>query len=96
MDPGCIVHRSSTSPGSSTAAVPTTTRAAPASRSDPAASALRTPPPAWMREATVLAIASMTARFAGSPVRAASRSTTWIHSAPASAKVRATLTGFSS
>ena len=39
--------------------------------------------------------AATTGRLAGSPVRAASRSTTWIHLAPAAAKVRATATGSS-
>src|SRR6266545_1384837 len=48
-----------------------------------------------MRHGTAAQIASTTARFTRSPVRAASRSTTWIHCAPAPAKTCATRTGSS-
>ena len=43
----------------------------------------------------VAAIAPTTVRFSGDPLRAASRSTTWIHRAPAAAKDSATATGSS-
>ena len=60
------------------AAVPITTRATPASASARAASALRTPPPACTGTSTAAAMAAISSRFTGSPVRAASRSTVWI------------------
>ena len=49
----------------------------------------RTPPPVCTaaRPATAAAIAATTGRFVASPVRAASRSTTWIHVAPCGAEV---------
>ena len=59
-----------------------------------ASSSERTPPPAWTlaRPATAAATAATTGRFTGSPVRAASRSTTWIHVAPPSQNASATST----
>jgi hypothetical protein len=39
---------------------------------------------------------AMMGRFTGSPVRAASRSTTWSHRTPSAAKPAATATGSSS
>src|SRR6266511_3389213 len=93
--PGWRVASSSTSSGRSIAPVPTTTRAAPAAKRSPPASTLRTPPLAWTRHGTAAQIASTTARLTRSPVRAASRSTTWIHRAPAAAKACATCTGSS-
>ena len=65
------------------AAVPITTRATPRSARAAAASALRTPPPACTGTLTAAAMAPIRARLTGSPVRAASRSTVWIHGAPA-------------
>ena len=64
--------------GSSTAALPTTTRATPSSSSDPS----RTPPPVCTGHRHAAAIATTTSRFEPSR-RAASRSTTWIQRAPA-------------
>ena len=60
----------------------------PRRASAPASSTLRTPPPACTRArpATAAVIASTTGRLTGSPLRAASRSTTWIQDAPAAAK----------
>ena len=82
-----------TSAGSSMAAVPITTRATPASARAAAAASDRTPPPLWTctpSAATAARCAPTTARFSGSPERAASRSTTWIHRAPAAANPSAT------
>src|SRR4029453_17527100 len=93
--PGWSVASSSTSSGRSIAPVPTTTRAAPAARRSPPASTLRTPPLALMRPGTAAQIASTTARLTRSPVRAASRSTTWIHCVPDAAKACAPLPGSS-
>ncbi len=86
---------SRTSCGFSTAAVPITTRSTPASSSASADAWSRTPPPAWTWTAAPVAaaIAAMTGRFSGVPVRAASRSTRWTHRAPAAAKPWATVTG---
>ncbi len=75
--------------------MPSTTRATPASTRASAAASSRTPPPVCTGTATAAAMAATTGRFAGSPVRAASRSTTWIHGAPASAKATAWATGSS-
>ena len=75
-------------PGPPARRVPITTRATPASASAAAAASDRTPPPLCTCTPcapTAAAIAPTTARFTGSPVRAASRSTTWIHRAPAAA-----------
>ena len=94
--PGWRSHNRSTSPGDSTAAVPTTTRAAPARRSRSAASSSRTPPPAWTGTSTARHSAVMVERFSADPVRAASRSTTCNHRAPAASNRRATAAGSSS
>ena len=56
---------------------------------------VRTPPPVCTGTPTAAAMAAMTVRLTGSPVRAASRSTTWIHGAPAAANAWATATGSS-
>ena len=72
-----------TSAGSSSAAVPMTTRATPASSSAAAASRRarrRRSAPARRRRAAIAAIDRRGST--GSPLRAASRSTTWIHGAP--------------
>jgi hypothetical protein len=53
------------------------------------------PPPVWTGTATAAATASITGRLTGSPVRAASRSTTWIQGAPSASKARAWATGSS-
>ena len=78
---------STTSSGERSAAEPITARATPASASATASATVRTPPPVCTRARPVTAatMARTTGRFTGSPVRAASRSTTWIHRAPASA-----------
>ena len=88
--PGYSTHSSSTSAGRSTAAVPTR-RARPRRRAArSAASAVRTPPPTSTRQATLRTIRRIWSRWVRSPVRAASRSTTWIHRAPAASNSRAT------
>ena len=59
-----------------------TTRATPADQRASASARERTPPPTCTGTSTAVAMRPMTSRFTGSPVRAASRSTTWIHGAP--------------
>ena len=53
-------------------------------------------PRPWVSPPTAATIAAITVPCAGTPVRAPSRSTTWIHRAPASANPTATSTGSSS
>ena len=70
-------------PGRSSAAVPTTTRVTPPSRSASAAVVVAHATAGLHPGADrAAAIAAITGRFTGSPVRAASRSTTWIHRRP--------------
>ena len=74
--------------GSSIAAVPMTTRATPASASAAAASSERTPPPVCTGtpcDPDGRGDGADDVAVDGSPLRAASRSTTWIHRAPAAA-----------
>ena len=75
--------------------MPITTRATPASMSRSAASTERTPPPVSISQPTLRAMAATYSRLPASPLRAASRSTTWIQRAPAASNARATATGSS-
>ena len=81
--------------GSRIAAVPITIRSTPAPTSASAASSVRTPPPLCTGMPTPAAMAAIASRFVASPDRAASRSTTWSHSAPARSKALACATGSS-
>ena len=73
--------------GSIAAAVPMTTRATPCSSPSRTSSTVRSPPPSCTRTRppTRATIRRTSARFSPSP-NARSRSTTWIHAAPSSAK----------
>src|SRR3989440_6474187 len=80
---------------SSTARVPTQTRAAPASSHRSTASTDRMPPATWTGISTAPRTRLITAALDGSPVMAPSRSTTCSHVAPPSCHARAVATGSS-
>ena len=90
---GWRVARRRTKPGCSSAAVPITTLATPASSSASAENSSRTPPPDWTGTAMAAAMEATISRLTAIPVRAASRSTTCTHGAPSVANSRALATG---
>ena len=78
---------SRTNSGSVASLVPSTMRSTPASASRCIVSSVRMPPPISSRAPVSRAMRSTTSMLPGTPSRAPSRSTTWIHSAPCSAKL---------
>ena len=93
--PGRAAQSACTSAGSRTAAVPSTTRAAPTSSQRSALARVRMPPPSCTRSGAAAKMRSITATFPGSPSRAPSRSTTCKRVAPASKNVLAHTAGSS-
>src|SRR5664280_2719390 len=91
--PGNLAAALCASPGSSRAAGPRITLLMPPSRSSSISPSERTPPPVSTGTPTAAAMASTVGRFTGRPERAASRSTTCSHGAPASANRVARATG---
>ena len=88
----CATSIASRNSGSRIAAVPSTTRSAPAARTASTAAVSRRPPPTWIGHSTAAAIRRTASRFCGWPAFAPSRSTTWMYSAPSSAQRRAAST----
>ena len=86
---------SSSRSGSVNAAVPSTTRLAPAASARRIDAIERSPPPSSTGTSSSEVMRSTCSRFAGSPSRAPSRSTTWRKRAPASTKERAASSGSS-
>ena len=79
----------------SVAAVPTITRSTPRFNASRAKAGVRMPPPSCTGTSTAATMRATASMFTGDPVRAPSRSTTWIRSAPIAAHWRATPSGSS-
>ena len=92
----CASRASARKRGSRSAAVPITTRAAPASKAVASESPSRRPPPSWTGQSTEATIRRTASRLTGAPALAPSRSTTWRISAPSSAQRRAASAGSAS
>ena len=92
MRPAYFAAAARSSALSLTAAVPSTTRCAPASKAASMAAMERSPPPS-STFSPERAISRTVPRLGVPPSRAPSRSTTWTQTAPAAAKSRATAAG---